>query len=147
MAAVAITAIELGVDAEIDKVQFGEPVALGDSIYKNKSSSGKWFKADANVSAVTAGRDGIAIALHAVSADERWGVIVLKGTIFIDTLGVTALAETFIVGAAAAGDIAPVGDLVSGWYTTTLGVGATEGTSDTVDEFVMAPRISNQVKA
>lgn len=146
MAAITVTAIDFAADAETIKYQAGEAIALGDSIYRDTTSSNKWRPADANASALAAGQDGIAIALHAVSADLRWGVAVTRGTIYITTLGATALGTVFIVGAAA-GDIAPDTDAASGWYITTLGTGGTEGTTDTSDEFVMDPVVSNRAKA
>jgi len=142
MADVTITAVGLGSDATIKKVQFGEAAAIGAAVYYD-SAAGNWKNADANASATTAGADGIAILLTEVEQANEYGVIVTDGTIYIDT-GLTS-GTTYVVSATAGG-IAPDADSVSGWYKTVLGVaGSTLGAASYAhDTFVMKPLVSGK---
>jgi hypothetical protein len=143
MAELNITAIALGQNAQTEFVEFGEAVALADSVYRNLADSERWHAAN-NASAVEAGQDGIGIALHAAQEAGQFGVIVTRGTVWLETTGVgqiTVKGTTYCVGDAN-GDISPDTDVGSGEFKTVLGIGGeTAGTSD---EFLMEPVISNR---
>ncbi len=149
MVAITVTAIELGSDAQVTTGQAGETIGLGDAVYLDTTGGNKWKKAviatGSSATALTAGRDGIGIALTAVTVADRYVVVATSGTLYINTLGGSADGETFIAGGSAAGDINPVGDAVATWYKTTLGTGGADTTS--YDEFIMKTDASGKVVA
>lgn len=98
-------------------VTAGETVDAGDTVYK-KDSDGEWYRASATTSEETAGQYGIGVALTNAGDGEPL-LIQTKGEY---TSGATLVAgETYVVGATATGDIAPVADITTGWYVTHLG--------------------------
>ena len=145
MAAISVTQIGLGSDAETAFVQFGVAVSVGNSVYMDTSDSNKWKLADADSTEATAGRDRVGIALHNCPADA-YGIVVLSGTMYIDTLGASAKGTTFVVGSTA-GAINPDSDSASTWYKTVLGVGGTESVTGTYDTFTLTPIVSGAVIA
>lgn len=145
MAAITISNVEFA-DNDADISLQPCDIATVGSVYWDQST-GLWKNADANVSAVTAGRDGIGILMNDVTVQGRYGVIIKSGNIYINTLG-TAAGTPYIVGAVAAGDIAPATDQASGWFGTVLGVAGTEDVSTHVsDSFIMRPVVSGVAKA
>ena len=118
MAALTITAANVvpGDLARFEEYTAGEAVSIGQSAYI-KSSDGKAYKADANLSSAAAEAIGIAVSTAAVAGQPV--KIQVSGT-----LGFGAIltnGEIYVAGATA-GDIAPEGDLTTGWYVTLLGV-------------------------
>jgi hypothetical protein len=95
---------------------FGETVTAGQVVYK-LSSDGKWYKADANLSAAAAALKGI--ALNGGAANQP-AVIAIGGTI---DPGFTVTVGTVYVLSATAGGIAPAADLATGMYVGIVGVG------------------------
>lgn len=99
-------------------VQYGESVTQGMPVYK-KSSDGKYYKADANVTAAEAAAVGIAISPNAT---DGYGVIATSGPV---DLGATlTVGETYYVSDTA-GAIMPAADVSTGEYVTALGVATT----------------------
>ena len=147
MAAITVTAIELGDDAEVVFGQAGETIGLGDAVYLDTGGGNKWKKCviatGSGATALKAGRDGVGIALTAVTVADRYMVVVTSGTIYINTLGGSADGETYIAGGSAAGDINPVADAATTWYKTTLGTGGADTTS--YDEFILEPNASGKI--
>ncbi len=121
MADLTVTAANVaiaGEDARIRKVQAGEAVTQGQPCYL-KSSDGKYYKADADLSADASAAAGIVIT--PASADGYF-VIAESGPV---NVGATlTVGETYAVSATAGG-IAPIGDLVTGDYPTILGTATT----------------------
>jgi len=141
MVALTITAVGLKADAKTSIVQFGEAVAVGNCVYKAIASDDKWFKALSDT-AIHAGQDGIAIAVHAVEDDLQYGQIVTSGGIFL--IGGLTKGLIYIVGDGAAGDIDPSADSGSGDFVTILGIAGVLGAGTTnSDDFTLKPQVSN----
>jgi len=97
----------------------GETITAGQALYLKASDSAYW-KADAN-SGTAEVRVLAGIALNGASAGQH--VRVMKsGTI---NIGGTVAVGTIYVLSATAGGIAPTTDLVTGWYTSIVGVATT----------------------
>lgn len=103
-----------GASAKTQDVVFGETVTNGQPVYL-KASDGKYYKADNDASEATAEARGIALVGN--SADG-YGIIVTSGPIYI---GATTAAGMNYVVSSTAGGIAPVADLGSNDYITSLG--------------------------
>jgi len=95
----------------------GGTITAGQAVFKN--SSNVWLAAQAD-SADTAGTAGkIGIALNGAAINQPVSVVTAGAL----TAGATlVVGETYVLSAAAAGGIAPVGDLETGDYVTVLGV-------------------------
>lgn len=115
-----ITGSGAGIDTVIEHGIAAETITAGQSLYLN--SSNQWAKADANASVTLAAARGI--ALNGAAANQPIAVAT-NGTL---TCGFTATVGTIYVVSATAGGIAPSADLVTGWFTTIIGVGLTAGT-------------------
>ena len=118
MADLTITAANVSglSDTTASKVTAGEAITAGQCVYK-KASDSKYYKADANDSAM-ATATGIAISA-APAADDTF-YMATAGTIDI---GATVAVGTIYIVSSTAGGVAPVSDLGSGEYTTILGYG------------------------
>ncbi len=136
MADVTITVanVSLRASPSASVVQVGEAVTAGQPVYLKASDSKHWL-ADANDSAMAT---VVGIAMTPASADE-YTYMVTAGT--IDIGGTTVKGTTYILSATAGG-IAPVADLASGMYATTLGVA-----SDTTGTVVLSINATGQLKA
>lgn len=105
-----------GADAVIDRGTAGATVTAGQVVYK-ESSTGKFKLADNN-SATTEVRVPFGIALNGASAGQP--IAVQKaGTI---TIGATLTAGVQYYLSGTAGGIAPVADLTTGMYPSTVGL-------------------------
>jgi hypothetical protein len=93
----------------------GGTVTAGQPVYLD--SNGKVQAADANASATTAAVYGIAENGGAIN--QRISVILEDDDL---TIGATVAIGDVLILSGTAGGIAPVADLVSGWYCTVLGV-------------------------
>lgn len=93
----------------------GETITAGMSVYIS-TTDGKAYKADANASAATAVARGI--ATQSVSNGQPLKVHV-GGDI---AMGATLTVNTAYIVGATAGDVAPIADIVTGWYGALLGV-------------------------
>jgi len=94
-------------------------VSQGDVV--SLDASNKWVAAQSDVSALIAGTNGIAIALNTTSADAQPLTVVESGAKVAYGTGVLAAGETYVVSSAAAGGIAPIGDLAAGDFTVIVG--------------------------
>lgn len=103
-----------GSSAVIEQVTYGEAVTAGQPVYL-KDSDGLYYKADNDASSETAEVRGIALVGNSTSGV---GVIVTRGPI---TIGATVTAGMNYVASSTAGGIAPVADLGSNDYITSLG--------------------------
>ncbi len=102
----------------------GEAITAGQSLYK-KPADGKWYKADCNAAAPANHFDGIALngaGTGQVLAVQTGGQITIGATVVVGTI--------YVLGAVAAGDINPVGDLTTGWFTCIIGIAITAGIID-----------------
>jgi predicted transcriptional regulator len=104
--------------ANLETGTAGETITAGQSVYKS-ASDGKLYKADANLSAGAATTYGV--ALHGSLAGQPL-TIIRSGNL---NPGATVVVGTIYVQSAAAGGIAPVSDLASGWNVTQIGIGTT----------------------
>lgn len=103
----------VSVDIAGETLTQGEPIRL---------EGGKWYRAEAGDTAAKANCDGMAMTPAAV--DGRF-VRVLSGA-DIDVGATLTVGEVYVVSANA-GKIAPIGDLVSTDFVTTLGVAVAAG--------------------
>ncbi|HPA19640.1 MAG TPA: hypothetical protein PLU30_17970 [Verrucomicrobiae bacterium] len=118
MAAKVITAANVlaGSNGKKKDIIFGEAVTAGMPLYR-KAADGRYYKADAN-SATAYAAEGI--ALNGGAAGQP-GFLVYDDDDFTPGCALS-VGEILVVGADAAGDIAPSTDLAEGWYPTILGV-------------------------
>jgi hypothetical protein len=119
MSAFTLTAanVQKGANAQTKTVIAGEAVTAGQPLWKDPANSNKYYKARANA-AGTYAAGGIALANAAAGQPV---VIDIKDDDF--TPGFTStIGETLMVGADAAGDVAPIGDKASGTYVYVFGV-------------------------
>ena len=121
MAALTITAANVvpGANARLVEGTAGEAVAIGQSTYQ-KASDSRWYKADSNASSEAAGSVDRGIAVSTAAAAGQPLKIQVSGTLAFGAI--LTNGEIYVVGATAAGDINPEGDLTTGWYVTLLGV-------------------------
>ena len=140
---VTITEIAIREDTVYQTVQVSEAVDRGDVIYRG--NGGVWAKADADADATgqAAGRDGIGFALTPAEQANEFVIVATSGDLKIDT-GLTK-GETYIVSDTS-GKMALQSDIGSGFWSTVLGTAGEEGGGGTesLDEFVMQPIVSNQ---
>lgn len=125
MSAVSVTAAEvlpIAGSTQIDKeLLFGAAVTAGQAVYKDTATSpATWKLADANLSATAALVSGIALNSGAIG---QVAAVAIGGT--IDPGFTVTVGEVYVLGATAAGDINPVADLTTGWYTNIVGLGIT----------------------
>jgi hypothetical protein len=122
MADITVTAgsVVATAGSSIQRVKFGATIVQGKSVYLDITDS-EWKVANCETSLVTAGKDGIGVALTS-GADGQWGVIWLGGS----TIN---LGATLVVGTAyyvsTSGGIMPAADLISNDYVTLLGIATT----------------------
>lgn len=131
---VASTVAIGGATTQTQYIQFGETVTQGQPIYL--STDNKWYKADANVSALVAGSAGLGVALTPGTASS-YGYAVVGGPIIIGAT--VALATTYIVSATAGG-VAPIADLASSSYNSII------GTAISTTVIQVAPNVSGVIK-
>jgi len=108
-------------------VQVGEAVTQGQPVYE--STDAKWYKTDADVlaSAVAGG-----IVLTPASTNG-YALIALPDTVpgrALINLGATLAVGTVYAVSTTAGGIAPIADLASGDYITTIGTATTTALLD-----------------
>lgn len=124
MADVSVTAANFipGTNAVYRKDQkAGEAITRGQVVYRDKTDSNKWKKADANASALTAGNGtDIGLACQDVGANQYFDVLLEDDDL---TPGFTSAVNTIYIMSATAGGIAPAADLTTGWYGIILMIG------------------------
>lgn len=120
MADLTITAAQVlkSTGAVVETGNAGETITQGQSVYR-KAADKEIYKADANVTAAEAAAVGIALNS---AADGQPIKFQTDGSITLGA-GAAPVEGTVYVVSATAGGIAPVADLVSTNYVTTLGVG------------------------
>ena len=124
MSAISITAANVSVDTaypyQVNKdYKAGDTITAGMCVYLD--SSNLWQKSDAN--GASALRTCGGIALNGASNGQPLAVA-QSGTV-VNIGGTLVAGGVYVMGATAAGDINPVADLTTGWYTTVLGVALT----------------------
>lgn len=121
MAALSITvsAITPGTDAVYGSGVAGVTITAGQAIYLDATTNTIKL-ADANLSAAASA--GVGIAAHAALAGQPLRYY-QGGTMNFGAILTAGL--WYVVGAVAAGDIAPAADLASGWYSNLLGYATT----------------------
>jgi hypothetical protein len=107
--------------ARVTAVIAGEAVVEGEPVYL--ATDNKWYRCDANDGAIKARCGGIVLT---PSATNGQFVIALPGA-DIDLGATLAVGETYVVSVNV-GKIAPIGDLASASWVTTLGVATTTST-------------------
>lgn len=138
MADISQTAANVGLTDQttqpIQKGEAGEAITQGQPVYLNTSDN-KYYRcdSDASTSAVAAG-----IALTPAATGEQF-VFALPGA-EVDLGGTLTLGETYAVSTNV-GAIAPVGDLTTGDYVTTL------GTANSTSSMVVKINVSGVAKA
>lgn len=135
MADLSITAASVGVGGPATKtriVQAGEAVAQGEPCYLH--ADGKYYKADANDTEAKAVAAGVFLVPAAL---DGYAIIAVSGPV---NLGATLTVGEVYVVSATLGGIAPIGDLASGHYVTTLGVASSASVLE------LAPSASGIVK-
>lgn len=118
MADIAVTGANVvpSTGAQLGQGTAGATITQGQWVYLD-SGTNTLKLADANASAATAAVVGV--ALESVSSGQP-----LKYQYGGDiTIGGTVAAGAVYVQSGTAGAMAPVADLVTGWYTTVLGIG------------------------
>lgn len=142
MADITVTAANVAVGASTLRtkiVQFGEAVTQGQVLYLSTSDS-KYYKCDADAAASAIAE---CIALTPGSTNG-YGLVAIAATEpgkALVNLGATLAVGTVYAVSTTAGGIAPIADLASGDYITTLGVATTTALLD----FQIA--VSNTAKA
>lgn len=122
MADISQTAANVGVGASTTPtkvVQYGESVTQGMPVYKSTSDS-KYYKADADTLAAAAVA-GIALT---PGATNGYGTIALPSNtagVSLVNLGATLTVGIEYYASTNAGGIAPVGDITTGDFPTSLG--------------------------
>ncbi len=94
----------------------GGALTAGAAIYKDSNDSNKLKLADANLGLASA--QVVGVALHAASTDQPIE-FATGGDL---TFGGGLTAAVVYIASATAGNIAPVADLTTGWYSTVVGV-------------------------
>lgn len=131
MAALTITVANIlpvsisGITPVRKRATAGATLTAGQAIYLDatdldSSGIGKAKLADANASEAAAAAVGV--TLHGALSGQPVEYMEAGGLAFGAIL---TKGEIYVLGATAAGDIAPADDLASGWYTTILGYAAT----------------------
>ena len=123
MADLVVTAASVvaGTPSVTDDGTAGEALTAGQCVYL-KTSDGRWYKADANVTTVEAGADGLKIALNNAPGAGQPVKLLRNGNV---NLGATlAIGQVYVVSATAGG-IAPFADLVITNLVSILGVATT----------------------
>ena len=123
MADITVTAANVSVDtaypSSLEKgYNAGATITAGQAVYLD--SSNEWQLSDANGAAAL--RTVAGVALHA-SLDGQPLVVALPPTVL--NIGATVAVGTIYVSSGTAGGIGPSTDLVTGWYTTIVGVALT----------------------
>lgn len=123
MAAISVTATSVvlvsGGPAEVG--QAGAAITAGMPIMQLSTDS-KWYAADSNN---TARLPATRVALNSASADQQVSHV---GPGAVIVMGATLTAGmTYVVGGGTAGDINPVADNTTGWYTQIYGIATTTG--------------------
>jgi hypothetical protein len=113
---VTATAVVKGSDTLLSDGILGATVTAGQTVYLD-SSTNTYKLADANASSTTATLAGIAMNGGASGQPVK---VATAGSI---NPGFTPTVGTIYVQSGTAGAIAPAADLVSGWYTSIVGVG------------------------
>lgn len=122
MADLSQTAAEVTAKSNVGQIkirQGGEAITQGNAVYLKPSDS-KYYKADVTTSEETARAAGI--ALTPCDGADDYFVLALPGT-DVDLGATLTVGETYVVSVS--GAIAPIGDLASGDYVTTLGIALT----------------------
>lgn len=117
-------------NVRLEKVIGGEAITQGMPVWRNTATNpAKYFRADANASAIASTAAGI--ALTACSGDN--GVfVVMSGDGVLMNLGATlVVGETYCVGSTA-GTIVPIGDLTTGDFPFIIGQATTTALIKTV---------------
>lgn len=126
MADVTVTAASVvpgTTGAEFEDGKAGATLTAGQLVYLDTTTN-TYKLADANASAVTPVIRGVTMN---GGASGQYIRIQRKGRY---TVGGTVVVGTIYVASGTAGGIAPSTDLVSGWYTSVLGVGVTAAIID-----------------
>ncbi len=122
MADVAITAANValsGAGQSVDRTRnAGATITAGQLMYVD--SSGLWQLAKANGAAAL--RQVTGIALNNASSGQPMAAL-LSGVYTVG--GTVTVGGVYVLSGANAGGLAPVADLVTGWYTNIVGVGTT----------------------
>lgn len=144
------TSVEFGEKVDIADLECVQLSAATDPgfIVLDKAGGNKWVASDADGSEVLAGKDGVGLLVNKVTKADGWGVMLRpkEGRIvkvLIDTLGVGAARSVFVLDGVTPGS-AVVENVTSGDWKTSVGVGGTEGTTDTVDELYLKFHVSGQ---
>lgn len=121
MADITVTAgnVVQGTDAVTGDGTAGETLTAGQVVYRKASDSGKFWKAQCDGTSAEA--TCVGIALNGGSAGQPIRIQTAGG---INPGGTVAVGTVYAVSATAGG-IAPITDLTTGHYITTLGVGTT----------------------
>jgi hypothetical protein len=122
MADLVITASEVVQSTnggDISHGKSGEAIAVGEPVYLN-STDQKIYRADANTSAATAASKGIATS-SSDAADQSVSYQ-RQGTLTLGASASVLQGQTYVVSRNT-GKIALEGDLITGDYVTSLGVG------------------------
>ncbi len=119
MSAISITAANVapGTGAKFYRGYFGATLAAGQVAYRDTTTK-RFGLADAN-DASSIIRTSAGIAVCGGSAGQ--GALIQYGGLI--TIGGTVVVGKVYVLGATAGSIHPIDDLVTGWYTSVLGIG------------------------
>lgn len=118
MAAITITEANVNInaaDSTVTVIQFGEAVSAGETIYLDSGDSKYYLSANTSASASSCS----GVALKGGAADG-YGILIPTGQSYV-VGGTVAVGEIYVVGGA--GEIVPIGDLVSTNWVTILGTG------------------------
>ena len=126
MAALSVTASQVlpGANAVIAHGTAGATITAGQPVYLS-ATDGFYYPADSNLAAGQLNIKGI--ALNGASAGQPVD-FQTAGTITLGAGAAPTVGVVYVVGAVAAGDIAPTTDVTTGWMVTILGVGGATNT-------------------
>lgn len=124
MAAITVTASGVSAivgNTIVDSGISNDTITAGQALYKDGANSNKLTRASSTSSLATS--QAVGVSLHAALA----GQIVNFATGGDMNFGSGLTANTALIVGTAAGAIAPIADLTTGWFLTLLGLATTTG--------------------
>ena len=127
MAAISFTAANVAITSTstYNVRQMGASTTQGQAAYLDATDN-KWKLADSNVSAITAGSNGVGV-FATPGASDGFGLLVTGGQLIFG--GGLTKGTVYCVGATP-GTIVPVSDLTTGDFVTILGVASSTSVLD-----------------
>jgi len=116
-------------DLKIEKVTYGESVTQGMPLYQSTADS-KWYQCDANDGIAKAACNGIAMSAGATDGPGFVGLPSTTQGMALINLGATLAVGTMYGISATKGAIAPIADIGTGEFPTSIGFAVTAALLD-----------------